>query len=117
MMNDYYDLLQQIQKKPGLYIGSSSISSLYMFLTGYQFARRQLSIPLSAQEREFREFQPWLQEKFGTTTSQSWSQLILFHAMDERDAFERFFALLEEFRRSYCVHSNINNVDPALEIG
>jgi hypothetical protein len=115
-MNDYYDLLQQIQKKPGLYIGGPSISSLYMFLTGYQFARRQLNIPLSAQEREFREFQPWLQEKFGTTTSQSWSQLILFHAVDERDAFERFFMLLEEFLNCKHEESITNHVDALLEI-
>lgn len=98
-MSDYCDLLQQIQKEPGLYIGGPSISNLYMFLTGYQFARRQLRIPMSAEEREFQEFQLWLQEKFGIKTSQSWSQLILFHAVDERDAFERFFALFQEFLR------------------
>jgi len=115
-MNDYYELLQQIQKKPGLYIGNSSISSLYMFLTGYQFARRQLNIPLSAQEREFREFQPWLQEKFGTTTSQSWSQLILFHALDERDAFERFFALLQEFLRCKLAEPSTDRIEEVLEI-
>jgi hypothetical protein len=54
-------------------------------------------MPLSAQEQEFQAFQPWLQEKFGIKTSQSWSQIILFHAVDERDAFERFFSLWEEF--------------------
>jgi len=114
-MSDYYELIQQIQKKPGLYIGSPSISSLYMFLTGYQFARRHLSIPLSPQEREFREFQPWLQKKFGTATSQSWSQLILFHAADERDAFERFFDLFQEFLR--CKHTKLdtNQVEALLE--
>ncbi len=114
-MNDYYDLLKQIQKKPGLYIGSPSISGLYMFLIGYQFARRQLSVPLSTQERKFREFQPWLQEKFGTATSQSWSQLILFHAVDERDAFERFFALLDEFLRCKRALLDTNQVEALLK--
>ena len=71
-MVDYYELLKQIQKKPGLYIGTPSISSLYMFLNGYQFARQQLHEPLTMQEREFREFQPWLQKKFNLKTSQSW---------------------------------------------
>lgn len=96
-MNSYHELLQQIQKKPGLYIGNASISNLYMFLTGYQFARRQLNIPLSNEEKEFQYFQTWLQEKFGVKTSQSWSQIILFYSADERDAFERFFNLLQEF--------------------
>lgn len=96
-MNSYHEFLQQIQKKPGLYIGNASISNLYMFLTGYQFARRQLNVPISAEEQEFQRFQPWLQEKFGLKTSQSWSQIILFYSADERDAFDRFFHLLDEF--------------------
>jgi hypothetical protein len=96
-MNNYHEVLQQIQKKPGLYIGNASISNLYMFLTGYQFARRQLNIPVSTEEQEFQRFQPWLQEKFGLKTSHSWSQIILFYSTDERDAFERFFNLLQEF--------------------
>ncbi len=114
-MSDFYELLQQIQKKPGLYIGSPSINGLYMFLTGYQFARRQLGIPLLPQEREFREFQPWLQKNFGITTSQSWSQLILFHVVDERDAFERFFELFQEFLRYKQMQLGKNHVEAVLE--
>lgn len=104
MNQSYQELLQQIQKKTGLYIGNTSISNLYMFLTGYQFARRQLNLPLSNEEKEFQYFQPWLQEKFGVKTSQSWSQIILFYSVDERDAFERFFNLLQEFRQQKGEH-------------
>ena len=96
-MDNYYDLLEQIHRKPGLYIGTPSISNLYMFLIGYNFSRRQLSIPLTEEERAFREFQPWLQERLKLKTSKSWSQIVLSHSADERDAFERFFTFLEEF--------------------
>jgi hypothetical protein len=98
-MHEYYDLLHKIQKKPGLYIGNPSITNLYMFLTGYLFARRQLNLPLSVEEREFQNFQPWLQAKFGIKSSQAWSRLILFYTPDERDAFDHFFELLEEFQQ------------------
>jgi hypothetical protein len=101
-MRDYYDLLHQIEQKPALFLGSPSLSNLYMFLTGYQFARRESKLPLSPQEREFQGFQPWLQDRLGIKTSQSWSQLILFHSTDERDAFERFFRLFDEFVQ--CQH-------------
>ncbi len=104
MNQNYQELLQQIKKKPGLYIGNASISNLYMFLTGYQFARRQLNIPTSIEEQEFQHFQPWLQEKFGVQTSQSWSQIILFYSANEQDAFERFFNLLHEFRQHQDEH-------------
>lgn len=96
-MIDLYDLLHQIQAKPGLYIGVPSISNLYMFLNGYQFARRQLELPLSAQEQEFRAFQPWLQQQLGMQTTESWSQLILAQTADEAAALAYFFALFQAF--------------------
>ncbi|OQY46414.1 MAG: hypothetical protein B6242_07835 [Anaerolineaceae bacterium 4572_78] len=96
-MSEFYNLLQQIQHKPGLYLGQISISNLYMFLQGYSFARRQLNIPPSKEEQLFREFQPWLQQRFNVQTSQAWSQIILLTVLDEQDAFNRFFDLLGEF--------------------
>ena len=68
-----------------------------MFLNGYQFARRQLKLPLSHQEQEFREFQPWLQSYLNMQTTQSWSNMILMQAADEADAFARFFTLFDLF--------------------
>ncbi|MGB0384802.1 MAG: hypothetical protein ACPGWR_08275 [Ardenticatenaceae bacterium] len=96
-MNDLHHLLQEIHQKPGLYIGRPSINDLYMFLTGYNFALRQLNQTYSEQESHFREFQPWLQKRLNIKTSQSWSRLILFHCMDEREAFFEFFKLFSEF--------------------
>ena len=96
-MKYFYDLLYQIKKKPGLYIGNPSIENLYMFLTGYSFARRELNVSPSAEENEFRQFQPWLQKKFNLKTSQSWSQIILSFTLNEEDGFKRFFELFEEF--------------------
>lgn len=96
-MLDLYDLLRQIQNKPGMYIGTPSIRNLYMFLNGYQFARRQLKLPLSTQEQEFRVFQPWLQEELNTKTSVSWCELILEQSSDDADAFTNFFTFWQTF--------------------
>jgi hypothetical protein len=115
-MSTYYDLLEQIRRKPGLYLGSPSISNLYMFLHGYQFAHRQLGVSSSAQEQQFQKFQPWLQQKFGIKTSQSWSQLILFHARDEQDAFERFFELFQEFTQSQSEQPSVTPTEPQMEL-
>jgi len=97
MTLSFYELLREIEHKPGLYIGRPSLTDLQMFLAGYHFARRKLAIPLTDEELRFREFQPWLQQKFNITTSQSWSRIILAQATDEGAAFERFFTLLREF--------------------
>ncbi|MDM8521425.1 hypothetical protein QUF64_15365 [Anaerolineales bacterium HSG6] len=68
-----------------------------MFLQGYTFSRRQLNIAPSLEEKQFREFQPWLQQRLDQQTSQAWSQMILLTVLDERSAFNRFFDLWEEF--------------------
>jgi hypothetical protein len=96
-MTKFYELLDRIQKKPAMYIGSPSISNLFMFLCGYQHARDLLETPVTEQEEEFAEFQPWLQKKFAVNTSASWAKIILFYSTDESHAFDSFFDLLEEF--------------------
>jgi hypothetical protein len=94
---EFYELLRAIQSKPGLYLGKPSLTALYTFLAGYRFARRQLGVPPSEGEVHFQGFQPWVQNRFGITSSQSWADIILFYSTDEREGFERFFTLLEEF--------------------
>ena len=96
-MDNLYDLLQLIREKPGMYLGRPSIEALYMFLTGYNFARRQLNVPLSEQEIAFQHFQPWLQRYYAIKTSQSWSGIIQAQTANEVEAFKRFFELLTLF--------------------
>lgn len=93
-----YDLLEKIKQKPGLYIGRANISDLFMFLVGYKCAIREMKIDLSDQEKDFFEFQPWVQKKYQISTEASWAKIILLFAGDEERAFEVFFQLLEEFK-------------------
>lgn len=109
-MVDIYDLLHKVKEKPGMYIGYPSVSNLFMFLCGYQHCLQEVDIPQSQQELEFREFQPWLQEKFKVSTSASWAKIILLYSNDERDGFTKFFELLEEF-----LHRQHNSTNVALE--
>lgn len=92
-----YDLLQRIEKRPGMYLGRCSITRLKMLLVGYSLARRELNLPLSQQEKEFDRFQEWIQKRFEIASSQGWDSIILFHSVDEKDALEKFFKLFAEF--------------------
>jgi hypothetical protein len=96
-MNNFYDLLQKIQKRPALYLGRKSIFSLQAFLDGYYYARREIETPLTPQELEFQEFLQWMRQKFEVETGQLWSSILLFHSADESNAIERFFSLFQEF--------------------
>ena len=99
-MISFYQRLQKIKEKPGLYLGYPSVSDLFIFLGGYRRACQDMGLTLSDEEREFHEFQPWLQKRFRLSTSASWAKIILLYSSDETHAFEMFFELLEDFLNS-----------------
>jgi hypothetical protein len=96
-MQDLYGLIQKIHQRPALYLSKKSLSHLQVFLDGYTFSRREMGIPLSAQEQEFEQFQDWIEQRFSQPNTQSWVRIILFYAEDEADALDRFFELFDEF--------------------
>ncbi|HEY9848000.1 MAG TPA: hypothetical protein V6D28_00970 [Leptolyngbyaceae cyanobacterium] len=93
-----YEMLQEIKKRPGIFLGRSSITRLRSFLDGYMGAREDLGLPQTSQEREFNGFQDWIQERFNITSSHGWDSIILFYSADERDALDKFFELFEKFQ-------------------
>jgi hypothetical protein len=96
-MVDLYDLIANIQKRPAMYLGQPSITHLRTFLSGYLFARRQFDTPQTEQEKQFSNFQTWIQQKFNITSNQSWDKIILFFSQDEQTALKQFFELFNEF--------------------
>ncbi|KOR34205.1 hypothetical protein AM228_25370 [Planktothricoides sp. SR001] len=98
-MLDLYDIIRKIEKRPAMYLGQPSITHLQSFLAGYFFARHQLGEVETEQEKQFANFDPWIQEKFKITSSQSWDKIILFFSQDERQALDLFFELFNEFAR------------------
>lgn len=98
MMSGLLNVLEKIRNRPGMYLGRPSVSDLFMFLVGYEFARSELGIDLTEEEQNFYDdFQPWLQKKLGVTTVTSWAKLIMLSCHDEKAGFEYFFQLLDEF--------------------
>ncbi|MCL1464585.1 hypothetical protein [Argonema galeatum] len=93
-----YEMLQEIKKRPGMYLGKCSITRLRMLLDGYGLAQCELGLPRTDQEREFNGFQDWIQQKFNITSSHGWDSIILFYSADERDALDNFFKLFEKFQ-------------------
>ena len=92
-----FELLAGIKKRPGMYLGTNSITNLDMVLRGRNLALRELGVAPTEEEREIEDFQAWIQERYGINSGQSWAKIILFFSIDEREALERFFELFEEF--------------------
>ncbi len=103
-MSALYETLHKIKQKPGMYLGTPSLTALRFFLEGYEFARDELGIKSTEQELEFHgEFQSWLQKKFNLETVSSWAKVILFYSADEKAAFTYFFDLLDEFLQRHQI--------------
>ncbi|WP_017303312.1 hypothetical protein [Spirulina subsalsa] len=92
-----YDLLERIKKRPGMYLGRVSLIRLKMLLLGYSMSREELGLELTQQEKQFSQFQNWIQEKYNVNSSEGWENIILSQVNDERLAFELFFELFEQF--------------------
>lgn len=90
-MSKLFEILQKIINKPGMYIGSDSVSDLFHFLVGFKTALRELGIAATKEEMDFyREFQPWVQKKYHVSTSNSWAKIIMLHCANEQEGFKTF---------------------------
>lgn len=92
-MNKLYGNLQEIKKRPGLYLEEKSLSRLDSFILGYCKCESDLGIEKNIL---FDGFQEFVQEKYGIK-SHSASQIISFYSISKSDAFDKFYSLLDEF--------------------
>ena len=96
----FYEMLQRIKQRPGMFLGQCSITRLRAFLDGYMGSRSDLGLPPTQQELEFNQFQEWVQTRFKISSSHGWDSIILFYSADERDSLNNFFELFEQFCNS-----------------
>ncbi|YAF94973.1 MAG: hypothetical protein AB3A66_20670 [Nodularia sp. CChRGM 3473] len=110
-MSALFNLLERIKTKPGLYLGTTSITNLRMFILGYRFSRSELGIANTDTESDFyKNFQPWLQNRLSIHTVNAWDKIILLTCIDEKAAFDYFFQLLDEFIQ----RDKSQDIDPIL---
>ncbi|NER23362.1 MAG: hypothetical protein F6J96_22205 [Symploca sp. SIO1C2] len=109
--DNLFELLEKISQKPGLYIGSPSVTALRHFLVGYKFARQEMGMLPTELELDFyQEFQPWLQKHLQIQTTNSWDRILLFKYVDEKTAFANLFKLVEAFVQ----RDKSQDIDPIL---
>ena len=110
-LTNCYDLLEMIRRRPKMYLGKPSITALYQFLWGIEFALKHIDIEKSnfdwkqfkpEKERQYLfGFQNWIGRKLlnQDKSAYNWDYVILCKTKgDESKALDLFFALLEEFK-------------------
>lgn len=100
-MEKLNEVMVQIKKRPGMFLGKKSLERLSWYLEGYELCRN------SAGEGEFKfseEFQKFVEEKYKIKSYNlkgriSYVKIIMFFsfAQCECTALDRFFELYDEF--------------------
>ncbi len=94
-MNSIVDIINNIQKRPAMYIGRNSISCLKSFLDGWY-----LRNPEEVVDGIFMEqFQIVIERKYEAKSSKSWSDILLYNSQDESKALELFFKEFDEYKK------------------
>lgn len=95
-----HDCIESIRKRPGMYLGSNSITALLHFLNGYRMAEREINseqskvlLPL-----DFSYMHEFVNLKLGYSNNLGWCyNLLNLCNGDEASALNKFFEFYDEF--------------------
>lgn len=104
---DAIELIQWIERRPGMFITSDSLESLDAFVRGFCFARSQDGV-LDPRDALFGEgFYPWLKERYCMDGGPSWAALVEALAAKRREPpLAVFFAELHVFLEATTVQTS-----------
>jgi hypothetical protein len=90
------EVLLKIRQRPGVFLGRPSASNLYLFVSGYSYARKETE----PGDYDFLAgLNQWIHDRFGVTSTQGWAKIIEFHSMTEADELPLFWKLLDDYLR------------------
>lgn len=99
---DIFDMIDMIRKRPGMFIGSNSITPLIHYLNGFQAAEREYGI---CQKRKlfplpFRYMHEYTQYRLQVHSTIDWCRQILNSCDgDEETALQKFFEFYDGFKQ------------------
>ena len=95
---DIVELLYNIKKRPGVYIGKPSILRLHSFMDGYCCAMVYEGIDFNV--GFYYSFIRWLSDKYHIKSSVSYDTILMDALQDDKLAFYAFFTEFEQFLQS-----------------
>lgn len=91
-----FEVLDEVRRKPTLYVSERSIEALKSFISGYLLARHEIDF---RDADRWRAFADWIVARLRPETgAYDWAHLLRFRSPDTVTGFEYFFELLGEFR-------------------
>ena len=90
-----FDILEAIRKRPLFYLTERSFIQLNIFIIGYKAGLGRVRFTL---KDDLHEFNNWVAQKLGCSNSTSGHRMILENCKNDSEAFDKFYALLDEVR-------------------
>lgn len=97
-MNILYKKLYEIKKRPKMYLKRKSLSNLTTYIDGYM--ERQYEIDPNYED-DFSDFSNYVKQYYNANVSHRWNSIIDFYIIDEEEAFDEFYRLLEKYLKDY----------------
>lgn len=96
-MDRILNYLYFVKIKPGLLLGEKSLERLRFSMGGYAIGIYECEGEMHSEFQ--REFQKFIEEQYNNNirTERHWSYFILQHSKDDKEAFDNFYMLLDEF--------------------
>ncbi len=88
------DVINKIRERPGVILSRPSASTLYAFLSGYAYDRKDSD---SGDYQFLAGFNQSVQDRYEITTSQGWAKIIEFYSTTEAEEMALFWKLLDEY--------------------
>ena len=89
----FTDMLFEVEKCPGAYIGEPSLQRLFDFMGGYELAFSELKGYRLHFDKDFQRF---IEKRYNSDGTRHWNSLISSGASDA-EALGRFYPLLRDF--------------------
>lgn len=111
-LNNLYDILKFLEKRPEMYLGNRNLSSLYNFIIGYEQCCFIHKIPKEQIFPPFYYFHEWTRTKYNFEGSANgWKSMILEkNDHDEEKSFEEFFDSFYEFIQLYPIKAHMAKI-------
>lgn len=101
-MEKLNELMKHIKKRPGMYVGSKSLTRLGWFFEGYVMCAKEIGDDSYIIFDEFRDFveKKYRVSEYKTAIPKSYVDVIMLFERSEESGVDTFFELYEQFAKS-----------------
>ena len=97
------DLIYEMEKRLGLFIGNNDLGRLFCFIDGFLYSKDINNVPFTVKEKKYiKNFYKWIKKyyKYYPDTSVGTEEIIIFYVKsNNHEATKEFFKLYKQWHK------------------